>query len=114
MSQNSTLALRQSAAVLKHYTELGMPCAPDDMTVKPRPNAGEQVQIEVRRSLLSASGPAMKDGTPCIADGVRSYSNDWAIKPWAFTSHGSDASLLDGSLFSVACDLGDTSNVVRF
>ncbi|MES5488656.1 hypothetical protein QMZ05_38440 [Bradyrhizobium sp. INPA03-11B] len=114
MSQSSKLASRQSVAIFNPSTELGLPRALDNMTVKSPLKDDDRVTLEVRRSFLSASGPAMTDGTRCIADGTRSSSKELDSRPESFSDHGSDASLLDGLLFSAAYGLGETSNVVRF
>ncbi|WP_146990218.1 hypothetical protein [Bradyrhizobium macuxiense] len=113
MSQSSKLASRQSVAILGSSTELGLPRALDNMTVNPPLKDDDRVKLEVRHSLLSASGPALTDGTRCIADGTGSSSNELDRKPESFSDRGSHASLLDGLLFSVAYDLGESPNVVR-
>ncbi|WOH80197.1 hypothetical protein RX327_30895 [Bradyrhizobium sp. BEA-2-5] len=111
MSHSST---RQSVSFLTPSTELGLRCALDNTTGKSPLNDHERVTLEVCRSLLSASGAAMTDGTRRIADGLCGSSNEPDDKPEFFTDHRSDASPLHGLLFPVGYDLGDTPNVVRF
>ncbi|MGL3210373.1 hypothetical protein [Bradyrhizobium sp. BR 1433] len=114
MSPSSKIASRQSVSFLTPSTELGLRCALDNTTGKSPLNDHERVKLEVCRSLLGSSGAAMRDGTPRIAGGLSGFSNEPNNKPEFFTDHRSGASPLDGLLFSVGYDLGDTPNVVRF
>ncbi|WFU54556.1 hypothetical protein QA639_33930 [Bradyrhizobium pachyrhizi] len=114
MSDSSKIAPRQSVSFLTLSIELGLRCALDNTTGKSPLNDHERVKLEVCRSLFSASEAVMTDGTRRIANGLCGSSNEPDDKPEFFTDHRSGASPLDGLLFSVGYDLGDTPNLVRF